>query len=51
LRNLDLLMNEQLGIPVRVAEDPLRTVARGAAICLEHLGQWRDSLDDGTSDV
>ena len=31
-------MNEQLGIPVRVAEDPLTTVARGTAICLEHLG-------------
>jgi rod shape-determining protein MreB and related proteins len=51
LRNLDLLMNEQLGIPVRAAEDPLRTVARGTAICLEHLAQWRDSLDDGTRDA
>ncbi|HUG92039.1 MAG TPA: rod shape-determining protein [Planctomycetaceae bacterium] len=51
LRNLDLLMNEQLGIPVRVADDPLRTVARGTALCLEHLAQWCDSLDDGTGDV
>ena len=51
LRNLDLLMEEQLGIPVRVADDPLTTVARGAAICLEHLSQWRDSLDAGDRDV
>jgi rod shape-determining protein MreB and related proteins len=45
LRGLDLLMNEQLGIPVRVADDPLTTVARGTAICLEHLNHWRSSLD------
>ncbi|MBW3543336.1 MAG: rod shape-determining protein [Planctomycetes bacterium] len=51
LRNLDLLLNEQLGIPVRVDEDPLRTVARGTAICVEHLAQWRDSLDAGDGDV
>jgi rod shape-determining protein MreB len=51
LRNLDLLMEEQLGIPVRVADDPLTTVARGTAICLEHLSQWRDSLDAGDNDI
>ncbi len=51
LRGLDLLMNEQLGIPVRVAESPLLTVARGTAICLEHLPQWRESLDTGDDDV
>lgn len=51
LRGLDRLMNEQLGIPVWVAEDPLTTVARGTAICLEHLAQWRDSLDNGDGDV
>jgi len=51
LRGIDQYMNEQLGIPVRVTEDPLTTVARGTAICLEHLGQWRDSLDAGDGDV
>jgi rod shape-determining protein MreB len=51
LRGIDQFMNEQLGIPVRVTEDPLTTVARGTAICLEHLSQWRDSLDDGQGDV
>lgn len=48
LTGLDRFMNEQLGIPARVTEDPLTTVARGTAICLEHLSQWRDSLDDGS---
>ena len=51
LRGIDQFMNEQLGIPVRVTDDPLTTVARGTAICLEHLSQWRDSLDDGQGDV
>jgi rod shape-determining protein MreB len=51
LRGIDQLLNEQLGIPVRVADDPLTTVARGTAICLEHLAQWRDCLDTGENDV
>ena len=50
LRGMDSLMNEQIGIPVRVAEDPLTTVVRGTSICLEHLSQWRDSLDSGDTD-
>jgi rod shape-determining protein MreB len=45
LRGLDRLMQEQLGLPVQVADDPLTTVARGTAICLEHLEHWRDSLE------
>ncbi len=47
LRGLDRLMNEQLGVPVRLSDDPLTTVARGTSICLEHLSRWRDSLDTG----
>lgn len=50
LRGLDHLMHEQLGIPVRVADSPLTTVARGTAICVEHLSQWRESLDAGDRD-
>ena len=45
LRGLDRLMHEQLGVPVRVADEPLNTVARGAAICLEHLSQWQDRFE------
>ena len=51
LRGLDRLLSEQLGIPVRVTDNPLTTVARGTAICLDHLAQWRDSLDTGENDV
>ena len=51
LRGLSTYLNEQLGIPVRVADDPLTTVARGTAICLEHLAHWRDSLETSDRDV
>lgn len=40
LRNIDLFLREQLGIPVRIDPEPLTTVARGTAICLEHLQHW-----------
>jgi rod shape-determining protein MreB len=49
IRGLDDLMREQLGIPIQIADDPLTTVARGTAVCLEHLDQWRESLEaEGT---
>ena len=41
LRNCDLFFREHLGIPVRIDPEPLTTVARGTAICLEHLQYWR----------
>jgi rod shape-determining protein MreB len=50
LRGLDALMREQLGVPVRIADEPLTTVARGSAICLEHLDQWRGSLESDWND-
>lgn len=51
LPGLDLFFREQLGIPVRVAADPQRTVVRGTAICVEHLKEWKDSLDTGDGSV
>ena len=51
LRGLDVHLSEQLNVPVRVDESPLTTVARGTAICLDHLAAWRDSLDAGDGDV
>jgi rod shape-determining protein MreB and related proteins len=41
LRNIDLFLREHLGIPVRIDPEPLTTVARGTAICLEHLDHWQ----------
>lgn len=49
LRNVDQFLREHLGIPVRVDPEPLTTVARGTAICLEHLGHWQQRFQtEGT---
>jgi len=37
LRNLDVLLREETGLPVGVADDPLSTVARGSGIALDEL--------------
>ncbi len=37
LRNLDVLIREETGLPVTIAEDPLSTVARGAGMALDQL--------------
>jgi rod shape-determining protein MreB len=45
LTGLDLLLQEQLGIPVRRADHPRHASILGAAICAEHLRRFRDSLE------
>ncbi len=35
LRGLDARMHHELGVPVHVADDPLRAVARGAGACVD----------------
>ena len=44
LQGLDLLIQEETGIPVTVAEDPLDCVANGTGYCLEagRVGQFRN---------
>jgi rod shape-determining protein MreB len=37
LRNLDLLIRAETGLPITIADDPLSTVARGAGIALDQL--------------
>ena len=54
LRGLDkLIMRETRGIPVHVADDPLRAVANGAGLFIEGIdeyGQAFDMNDDGDPD-
>jgi len=45
LCGLDRLIAERTGLPVRLAEEPGTTVARGALICLEHLDRWQSLLE------
>jgi rod shape-determining protein MreB len=51
LRRLDRFLNEQTGLPVRLAAEPLTAVAKGLLICLEHLDQWRPTLQSSDDDV
>ena len=44
-RGLDRFLAEQTGLPARVSPDALVAVAKGALICLEHLGEWHGTLE------
>jgi rod shape-determining protein MreB len=44
IRGLDVLIREQLQIPVHVADDPLSAVARGAGVILENIEEYADVL-------
>ncbi len=44
LRGLDMLIEEETKIPVRIAEDPLTSVVIGTGIILENLGEFADVL-------
>jgi len=42
LRNLDLLLKEETGLPIAIADDPLSTVARGAGMALDEIDLLRE---------
>jgi rod shape-determining protein MreB len=44
LRHLDVLLTQEIGIPVHVADSPLECTAVGAAVALEHLDVIKRSL-------
>lgn len=46
LRGLDKLINEETGMPVNIAEDPLDCVAKGAGSVLDHFDKLGDVLTD-----
>ncbi len=46
LRGLGILISNATGLPVKVADDPLTCVARGTAIYLEHLEEWKITLEN-----
>ncbi len=47
LRGLDVVISDATGLDCRIAEDPLTCVARGTAIYLEHLEEWKDTMESG----
>ena len=44
LRNLDVVLRERTGLPVTVAEDPLKCVVLGSGKVLENLDKMKGVL-------
>ncbi len=45
LRGMDTVLSNATGLDVRIAPDPLTSVARGTAVYLENLEDWKDTMD------
>ena len=46
LKNLDVLLRKETGLPVMLAEDPLAAVAKGTGKVLENIEEYREVLID-----
>lgn len=51
IRNLDTLLEEELQIPVRVANEPLTAVARGTGIILEDIEKYSEALIENEDEL
>ncbi len=45
LRGIDQVLGKASGLDVTVVDDPLTCVARGTAEYLDHLDEWRETID------
>jgi len=45
LRGIDRIINQSTGLDVRITDEPLFCVARGTSVYLEHLEQWKDTME------
>ncbi|GJQ29863.1 MAG: rod shape-determining protein [Phycisphaerae bacterium] len=46
LRGLPSVIEKATGLPTKLADDPLTCVARGTCIYLEHLEEWKTTLEN-----
>jgi rod shape-determining protein MreB len=51
IQNLANLLEEELKVPVYIAEDPLTCVVRGAGFVLEDLSKFRNVLIAGDDEL
>ena len=51
LRGIDEVIASATGLDSRIAEDPLTCVARGTAIYLEHLEEWKNTLESDMDEI
>ena len=50
LRGIDVVISNATGLDCRIADDPLTCVARGTAIYLEHLEEWKGTMENDSDD-
>ena len=46
LRGVSVVIQNATGLDVKIADDPLTCVARGTAIYLEHIEEWKSTLEN-----
>ena len=51
LRGLTTVISNATGLECRLADDALTCVARGTAIYLDHLEEWKKTMDDGMDEM
>ena len=50
LRGIDVVLQNATGMEVRIADDPLTSVAAGTAVFLENLEAWKDTIENSRED-
>jgi rod shape-determining protein MreB len=50
LRGMSNVLANATGLNVRVADDPLTCVARGTAVYLDHIDEWKDTMESDEDD-
>jgi len=51
LRGIDVVVSNATGLDVRIADDPLTCVARGTSIYLEHLEEWKATMESDLDEL
>ena len=51
LRGISTVIANATGLDCRVTEDPLTSVARGTAIYLDHLEEWKQTMENEMDDM
>ncbi|MEM8782995.1 MAG: rod shape-determining protein [Planctomycetota bacterium] len=51
LRGIDVIVSNATGLDCRIAEDPLTCVARGTSIYLEHLEEWKGTMESDMDEL
>ncbi len=46
LKNLDILLNQETGLPIKIADDPLSTVVLGSGLALDNLNILKEVMVD-----